>query len=161
MLQTLLAQRTVTDPHGRTWNVGIRWLPRRPRWVGWGPGRRRRQRSKYKEGSWVDGLDGLDIFSADFGDDPRVIPVIIGMAIVVFLAWFILLPIAILALDLLFLLLLAAATVAASVFFRRPWIVEAATADERRHWPVVGWAASKRKVAEVAYGLEHDSDPSR
>src|SRR6476660_1717758 len=39
MMRSLIDERTVRDPAGREWTVGIRWLPRRPTWLGWGPGR--------------------------------------------------------------------------------------------------------------------------
>jgi hypothetical protein len=58
-------------------------------------------------------------------------------------------------LDLLFLLLIAAAAVAMRVLFRRPWIVEAATDGDTRHWPVVGFRSSKAMVGEVSWALQN------
>jgi hypothetical protein len=146
---SLVAEQSVADPDGRTWVVGIRWLPRKPVWLGWGPrGKKREER----EWGWLDALNPLDALS--FGDGPSVLLAIVAIAAVVFMLWFFVLPVAILALDLLFLVLLAAVSVAARVFFRRPWIVEATTPGEQHQRPVVGYRASREMVENTARSIQ-------
>jgi hypothetical protein len=148
-LHRLLVRKVVTDPQGRRWTVGIRWLPRPPRWLGW---RRKRRRAERAEGpSWSDLLDVPDIAAAD---DIRVMLVIVALVLLAFSVWFFVLPVAILLLDLLFVLVLAGLAVFARVAFRRPWVVEARTAGETREWAVVGWRASRHKVDEVATQIQ-------
>jgi hypothetical protein len=150
-VKALISEQTVRDPGGREWKVGIRWLSRRPRWLGWGPGRRNKQKQQ-KDSDW----SWLDV--ADPGCMPDELPVlgaIVAVVIIVLLLWFAVLPIAVFALDLLFLLLIAAGGVGLRVFFRRPWIVEATTRGDTRHWPVVGFRSSKRMVGEVSWALQN------
>jgi hypothetical protein len=149
MQPSLIAQQSVTDPNGRAWTIGIRWLPRKPVWLGWGL---RRKKRGDREWGWLDGLDPLG--GLDFGDGPAVLLAIVAIAAAVFLLWFFVLPVAILALDLLFLLLLAALSVAARVLFRRPWIVEATTAGEQHQRPVVGSRASREMVENTARSIQ-------
>jgi hypothetical protein len=111
-----------------------------------GEAKKKRRRSRT---SWLDGFEVLDVF-----DDPGPTLVIIAVVGVALLAWFFVLPLAILLLDLVFVLLLAVAGVAVRVLFRRPWIVEAVSGDARLQWPVVGWRASRRSVAEVTQALQ-------
>ena len=149
MRASLLAQQSVTDPNGRPWTVGIRWLPRKPRWIGWGP---RRKKRKDRDWGW---LDAVDPFSAlDAADGPGSLAAIVAVAALVFLFWFFVLPVAILALDLLFVVLLAAVSVAARVLFRRPWIVEASTTGEQHQRPVVGYRASREMVDDTARSIQ-------
>ena len=147
-MRSLIGEQTVRDPGGREWTVGIRWLPRRPTWLGWGPGRTR------KSGSPSD-LEFLDLAGGCMPDDIPVLAAIAGVIVVLTLIWFAVLPIAVFALDLLFLLLVAAGGVAIRVLFRRPWIVEASTAGETRHWPVVGLRSSRALVGEVSWAIQN------
>jgi len=147
----MIAQQSVTDPDGRPWTVGIRWLPRKPHWIGWGPGRNEGKKRTEREWNWY---DGLDVFNLDFSDGPAPLAAIAAIAVFVFVLWFFVLPIAILALDLLFLLLLAAVSIATRVLFRRPWIVEATTPGEQHQRPVVGYRASKEMVDETARTIQ-------
>jgi hypothetical protein len=148
----LIAEEAVIDPAGREWKVGIRWLPRRPKWIGWGPGRNRKRKREPRDPSWFDGLD------LPIPDEFPGFLIVLAVIVVLLLAWFFVLPIAVFALDLLLLLLLAAAGVAARVFFRRPWIVEATTEGEVRRWPVVGFRSSREMVAEVSWALQNGRD---
>lgn len=146
-MRSLIGEQSVRDPGGREWTVGVRWLPRRPTWLGWGPGR------TTKAGS--SDLEWLDLANGCVPDD---IPVLAAIAVIVFvliLIWFAVLPIAVFALDLLFLLLVAAGGVATRVLFRRPWIVEASTEGETRHWPVVGLRSSRVLVGEVSWAIQN------
>ena len=89
---------------------------------------------------------------------PDDIPVLAAIGLIVFmliLIWFAVLPVAVFALDLLFVLLVAAGGVATRVLFRRPWIVEASTAGETRHWPVVGLRSSRALVGEVSWAIQN------
>jgi len=147
-MRSLIAGQTVRDPEGREWTVGIRWLPRRPTWLGWGPGRTR------KRGEPSD-LEFLDLAGGCMPDD---IPLLAGTAaviVVLILIWFAVLPVAVFALDLLFVLLLAAGGIAMRVLFRRPWTVEASTAGEARRWPVVGLRSSRAMVGEVSWAIRN------
>jgi len=141
-------EQRVCGPEGREWTVGVRWLPRRPTWLGWGPGRTR------KKGEPSD-LEWLDLAGGCMPDDIPVLGAIVAIIIVLTLIWFAVLPVAVFALDLLFVLILAAAGVATRVLFRRPWIVEASTEGEVRRWPVVGLGSSRAMVGEVVWAIEH------
>lgn len=143
---TRIGEQSVTDPGGREWTVGVRWLPRPPRWAGWGPGRNRER--EQHDLSWLDGAEIL------IPDEFPVLAAIGTVVVGLILAWFFVLPIAIFALDLLFLLLVTTGTIAARVLFRRPWIVEATTENEERHWPVVGFRSSRKMVGEVVWSLQ-------
>jgi hypothetical protein len=138
----------VTAPDGREWTVGVRWLPRLPRWLGWGFGRRRRARRE--QSRWWDVADIPDVF----GDSLTGWLIVVGFIIAFFLAWFFVFPVLFLLLDLLLVLLLAAGAVSTRVLFRRPWIVQAVSEDETREWPVVGWRASRDFARATAVRLE-------
>jgi hypothetical protein len=151
-VRDLLGRTAVTDPHGRAWTVGIRWLPRRPRWLGWGRPRRRQQRADARnDGSaWYD-----DAFPAlEFLDDSLAgLAAVVALALLIFVIWFAFIPIAVLVLDILFVVVLTIGGVAARVLFRRPWVIEASSEGERVRWPVVGFGASRASVREAAEAL--------
>ena len=149
MRASLIAQQSVTDPDGRPWTVGIRWLPRKPHWIGWGARGGKRQD---REWGWLDGFDPS--IGLDFADGPGALVAVVVITATLFLVWFFVLPVAILALDLLFLLLLAAFGIATRLLFRRPWIVEATTPGEQHQRPVVGYRASKEMVDETARTIQ-------
>ena len=98
--------------------------------------------------------DGLDVFNLDFSDGPARLPRLLRSLWWCSWSWFFVLPIAILAVDLLFVLLLAAVSIATRVLFRRPWIVEATTPGEQHQRPVVGYRASKEMVDDTARTIE-------
>jgi hypothetical protein len=135
--------RTVVAPDGKEWKVGIRWLPRKPRWKGWGF-----KRSKRRASEW------LEITDLPIPDSLSALLIVIGIVIVLVLAWFFVFPVLFLLLDVLIVLVLAGAAVATRVLFRRPWIVQAVSDDETKEWPVVGWRASRDFAAAVAVRLE-------
>jgi hypothetical protein len=148
----LLGRTVVTDPHGRSWDVGIRWLPRRPRWLGWGT-RSRRERWARERGDGSSWLDDLAL-PLEFADDSLAgLVAVVALALLVFVIWFAVIPIAVLVLDVLFVVVLAVGGVAARLLFGRPWIVEAVSEGERVHWPVVGFGASRRAVRDAAEAL--------
>jgi hypothetical protein len=134
--------RQVVAADRRRWTVGIRWLPRRPRWFGWGFGWKRRKRGD--SSSWRDGG-----FEADEGT-----LIIVVVLVAVIFAWFFVLPVLVLLLDVLLLLLIACVAIATRVLFRRPWIVEARSGTEALEWPVVGWRNALERVDHVVARLE-------
>jgi hypothetical protein len=149
MRASLIAQQSVTDPNGRLWTIGIRWLPRPPRWIGWRP---RRKKSEDRGWGWLDAVDPIDALS--IGDELGPVAAIAAIIAMLLLLWFFVVPIAILVLDLLFVVLLAAGGVAARVLFRRPWIVEATTPGEKHQRPVVGYRASREVVEATARAIQ-------
>lgn len=140
------SQQTVVAPDGREWNVGIRWLPRRPKWVGWGFGRARRAKSS----EWWHVLDIPD----GGGDSLPIVLIVVGAIIVLALAWLVVFPVLIFLVDLLLVVLIAAGAVAVRMLFRRPWIVQAVSGDATKEWPVVGWRASSQRAVAIAHRIE-------
>ena len=131
------------SPDGREWTVGVRWLPRRPKWFGWGFGWKRRKRGNASD--WAEGFGGLD------GEGGIIILLVL---VAVIFAWFFVFPVLVFLLDLLLLVLIALGAIAFRVLFRRPWIVEATSGDDELTWPVVGWHASLERVDHVAARLQ-------
>jgi hypothetical protein len=76
------------------------------------------------------------------------------VVVVLFLAWLVILPVAILLLDIAFLMLIAVAGIATRMLFKRPWIIEATTSGEHHRCAIVGWRASQRAVDQIARALE-------
>ena len=77
--------------------------------------------------------------------------VLIGVVVVVLVAYFVVIPLLFAVIDALVLVVLVAAAIVGRVLFRRPWRVEARAADDTVHtWEVVGWRASGDHVALVA-----------
>ncbi len=153
----LIKRRSATEPSGTTWTVGVRWIPRGPKWIGWGFRRKRAKEAKTK-GRSKGLLDGMDLLDAI--DEPGVIAAIAVIALIVVLGWFIVVPLTILVLDIIFVLLVAALGVAFRVLFRRPWTVEATSPEGRLEWPVVGFLASRRAVDQVVQALELGQTPT-
>ena len=141
--------RHVHAPDGREWAVGVRWLPRRPKWFGWGF--RARRKGRDSDGSeWWHILDIPDVA----GDSLTVFLIIVGVFIAIVLAWVFVFPVLFFLLDLLVLVVIAIVAVALRVLFRRPWIVQATSGDETLTWPVVGWRASQQRVDAVTARLQ-------
>jgi hypothetical protein len=140
----LLAERRVSDPSGREWRIGIRWLPRRPTWVGLGFRRRRRHSPRTSKNRfwWADLLD--------IGDVPAAIAVVVVLLAALVFAWFVLVPILVLLLDVLLVAILVTGAVSVRVLFRRPWTVRATTDDSNLQWGVAGYRAARRSVHETA-----------
>jgi hypothetical protein len=137
------------DPQGRTWRVRVLWLPRHSllvrRFGGW----RRRRRDK---DSWLDPFDGIP--GADVDDLVFGVLVVVGLVLVVGLAWWVVLPLLLLVLDALIIALLLVAGVAVRVLLRRPWSVEATPSEgEPLTRSVVGWRAALRERDALAAAL--------
>ena len=138
--------------------MSIRWLPRPPRWRGWG----------FRSGSSARAVDEKNADNREWLEAaPSVLDrgnlwpsgCLIALAVGAFFvaAWFFVLPLLAFALDLFLVVGIAAAGVAARLLFRRPWIIEAeepSRVGERREWLVVGRPAASRTIREVATALE-------
>jgi hypothetical protein len=139
--------RQVTAPDGTVHTVRIEWVGNAVRRA---PGRlsRRVQRMARAGGDVADA--GC---APDLGD---VVTAILLVVVLVFLVVFVL-PIAWGLLELLLIVLLAAAVWAVRVLFRRPWsIVHRAQAGdiELDRWSVVGWRQAHRVMVEAAASIE-------
>ncbi|WP_117211982.1 hypothetical protein [Allorhizocola rhizosphaerae] len=143
----------VTTPEGRGWAVRVVWQPRwralARQFGGW----RRKRRSS----GWGDGVGD---FVPAFGDDIlAVIAVIVGMVLFGVLFWFVLLPLVLLIVDVLVVVLLMLLAIPARVLLRRPWTVEAASADpdgDTESWfaaDVVGWRRALDTRDDIAQKL--------
>lgn len=135
----------VTALDGRTWTVRRRWVPRHAslvrRW--W-----QRKRSRRGDGAgWFDVATGFDL-----DDLWWVALAVAAIAFLVILG----VPIVLALLDVVLLLVLTAGGIVARVLLRRPWTVQATTADgsvlERQ---VVGWRRAGDEVRALAHELQH------
>jgi hypothetical protein len=132
----------VIAPDGARWRVRRRWLGGRrgPRWRGMSVG---------DVGGSV-----FDLIGAGGDSLLGVIGFAFALAAAVALIVFFLLPLAILAVELLVFLVVVGLGVAARIVFRRPWLLEASDGVMTRRWVVSGWGASRAALAEIAAGLE-------
>jgi hypothetical protein len=131
-------RRTVTDPHGRTWKIGRRWLPKRPRFA----------RADIPDV----GPGNIDLPGDDLGVFGIILGAIVGIVVVVVLALLLFNVIAI-ALELLIVIVVALAGVIGRVVFRRPWTVFARSGDQRYETRVVGYLNSRRTIEDVSSRL--------
>ena len=145
-------QREVTAPDGRTWRVGIRWLRRRPRWVGWGFRKQRASRRGDERSAWSEAI--VDGGLGELPDAPSAIVFALVMVVVLVLSWFFLFPVLIFLFDALIVLVVAATSIGSQVVLRRPWVVEATTADETSRWAAPNWRATRRLVNVAAHTIE-------
>lgn len=156
------AQRQTVDA---TWRVRRRWLPGHA-WYArrWGAWRRRR-----KVDDAVDLADlplggGGGWSPTDLLDDILIgVAVLAAFAVVVWLLWFVLLPILLGFLDVLFVLVAGIIGLVGKELFRRPWTVSADGPDnQHREWKVVGWrrAGRVRHAVEEALVSGADADAS-
>lgn len=65
------------------------------------------------------------------------------------------------AIELVVLLVIAAAGIVGRLLFRRPWTVRARNSDRQLEWKVRGWRASGDIVDEVARRIVAGDDPSQ
>jgi hypothetical protein len=137
-----VGRRIVTDPQGRRWRVRRRWLvaPVRPRWRG---------------------ADGgfFDVPDIGVGDADGLLGAIVAVVVIVILAAFVafyLLPLAILLVEVLIFVVLAAAGIAGRLLLRRPWTLEAEALDggPKMMWSVAGWRDSRDALDEIATAVE-------
>jgi hypothetical protein len=145
-----MASRVVQAPNGQQWAVRRRWAPRLGNQTL--PGRAASRLRRIIR--WAKDLLGhADI--TDIGcllDDIAVVfGVLIVLGLVVTLLVLVVVPLLVALLDLVLVLLLAVLGVLARVVFRRPWTIEARSADGAvQRWPVVGWRASRERRDEIA-----------
>ena len=147
-----LGPRRVMAPDGVEWQVGRRWLTRRPKL-----GRPRQGKiaadTAYNLGSGLPDLGNLD-----FGEG-----LLLTVAAVAVLL--ILIPVLFFGLELIILGVLLAAGVIARTVLRQAWVVEARstdplTAGRRLEWRVRGWRKSGRLIAQVTSDLTAGREPS-
>jgi hypothetical protein len=141
--------RKVVDPDGVRWRVLRRWWvsPVVPRWRG------------ARDGGGIDGVPdlGLDLDDGIFG---AIAVVLVILAVAALLAFWIL-PLAILVVEVLAFVVLAAAGLAGRLAFRRPWRLEARSdAGTRLTWHVAGWRDSRDALAAIATALENGRPPA-
>ena len=131
-----------TTPAGTEWRVRVVWQPRwqalARRFVAW-----RRNRRGGADWDPTAGLDAADNLLVGLA-------IVVGIILFGLLFWFLLLPLLLLVVDLLVVLVLLALAIPARVLLRRPWTIEAVTANpngrERRLvTQTVGW----RKALEM------------
>jgi hypothetical protein len=112
-------------------------------------GRKRRSETGERT-KWYDFLD-IPVFGEDFG----VVAIVLAVALVLVLLWFVAMPLLAPLIGLLgqlaWLLLLIPLVFTWNVIGRRPWIVDAVSVDGTRlaSWKVSGWLASGRLEREV------------
>lgn len=141
----------VTDPSRIEWEVRVVWAPRhRALFRRIGAWRRERRKDDGGDGSWA------DLFDLSGGEDGWVVVFLLAVFAVILLgllAWWVLIPLLLLLLDALILFVLLLAGLAARVFVRRPWTVEATCADATRQIEVAGWRRALRARDGIANGL--------
>jgi hypothetical protein len=133
--------RKVVDPDGVRWRVLRRWWvsPVTPRW----------------RGARDDGIDVVPDLGLDLADGlfAAIAAVFAILAVAAFLAFWVL-PLAILVVEVLAFVVLAAAGLAGRVAFRRPWRLEARSdGGTRLTWRVAGWRDSREALAAIATAL--------
>lgn len=158
------SRERVAAPDGTSWTVGRKWLPRPPRSVrkviDWlleprnsasVPDAPRLESRGSDWGGSVDGIGTLLEGGAEGGPAGCLVALLLGLAAVV-LIW-VVVPVLVFALDLLLVLLIAAAAVAGRVLFRRPWTVVARSDARDYEWAVVGWKASGRAIHVIEQAI--------
>lgn len=139
---------TITGPDGRQWTVRRRLAPRLGAETVFGRARRR-------VGSVINRTtNGLDVADGCLAFDLDAIVVVLLVLVALLLLIFVVIPLLVVIVDLVILLLLALLGIVARVVFRRPWVLEAASSDGRRHqWRVVGWRRSGEQCRHIAQML--------
>ncbi len=139
---------TITGPDGRQWTVRRRLAPRLGAETVLGRVRRR------VAGVMNRTTDGLDVADGCLSFDLDAIVVVILVLAALLLVVFVVIPLLVVIVDLAILLLLAFLGIVARVVLRRPWVLEAASNDGRRHqWRVVGWRRSGEQCRHIAQML--------
>ena len=135
------------DPSHTEWLVRVRWRPRHEalfrRWGGW------RRRKRHNAGDSLDPTGGFDIFSP-----VDSITALVAIVIAALVFWWIALPLLLLLADAVFLLIVVIAGIVLRVGLRRPWLVDAVSADHSFELPIVGWRRALRARDGIANGLQ-------
>lgn len=149
--------RRVTGPDGRTWTVRRRLLPALGDETVWGRFRRRWSAAWTRLRRRV-GRPGVEALG--LADVPSGIGVMVLVLAVVALTLTLVLPVAIAVIDLVVLLAVGGAGLAARCSARRPWRIEVRADDGTQGWDdVIGWRAGTRRAREIAERLEIGADP--
>ncbi|HXE44697.1 MAG TPA: hypothetical protein VN635_05820 [Conexibacter sp.] len=151
----------MTAPDGERWHVGRRWLSRPPP----KPWSRRRPRERVDGGgdasSWFDALSFVD-----FGDGGDFLGGVIAAALVaalLVLLVFAILPLLGLAFELALVIGVFASGLFGRVVLRRPWTIEAVSAEDPRRrvgFAVTGWRRSRRAIGALAEAIATTGPPS-
>ncbi|HWI71985.1 MAG TPA: hypothetical protein VNT55_08525 [Baekduia sp.] len=136
--------REVVDPDGVTWRIRRRWAV-------------------------VDvdppAVRFFDPTAWDFVTDATIFGVVAAVAFLACAALFafVILPLALLVLEVAFFVAALVVGVAARVLLRRPWTLladaDAHGPDTRFSWRVAGWRASREAIDEIAAGLRNGLRP--
>jgi hypothetical protein len=137
---------SVTSPDGQDWVVGRRLAPRLGNESAWA---RFHKRFRKVVSRTVDGVDVVDPGCLEvFGEG---IVVALGVILFLLILFFVAIPLLVAVVDILIVIALALAGIAARIVFRRPWVIEARNDDDQVYrWRVVGWKASGERVGEIA-----------
>lgn len=146
-----LRARRVVAPDGVEWQVGRRWLTRRPRFG------RPRQGEIAAESLNNIGPGWPDFGSVDLGEELLLAAAIVAFVLIV-------VPILFFGIELIILGALLAAGVIARTVLRQPWMIEARstgplTSARRLEWSVRGWRNSGRLIDQVASDLSAGREP--
>ncbi len=137
----------VTDPSRTEWTVCVRWRPRHEalfrRFGGW---RRKKKRNAADE---LDPTSGFDLLGPV---DSLTALVVLVVALAVF--WWVALPLMLLLLDAVFVLIVVLIGMVVRVALRRPWLVDAVSAEQSFELPVIGWKRALRARDGIAGGLK-------
>ena len=132
----------MTDPGGKRWRVGIRWLPWPLRFRG---------DARLDPGA-VDWLP----FGFDAGGGITVLLVVVGVVLLLTVA----LPVVIFAVEVVILAVLAAAGLLSRLILRRPWtIVARSERGEVRQWHVKGWGTARAAVDDISRAIGAGVEP--
>jgi hypothetical protein len=131
-----------TDPSGKRWRVGIRWLPWPLRFRG----------DARLDPAAVDWLP----FELSAGGGVTLLAIVVGVILLLTVA----LPVVIFAVEVVVLVVLAVAGLVGRVILRRPWtIVARSDRDEVRQWRVTGWGAAQAAVDDIARSIGAGIEP--
>lgn len=134
------------------WKVERHWAPRHSwlvrRWGAW-----KRKRDKFDDaGNVID--QGSSSWMPDSGDDLLIgIAIVIGLIVFGLFAWFLLIPLVLVIVDLIFVIIAVALGLFAKVLLRRPWLVTADRLNEHYEWHIVGWRKAGRARDVIAQQL--------
>ena|SRR5215472_5106017 len=143
-MSSQLGRRKVVAPDGVEWQVGRRWLTRRPHW-----GRPRRDVSSGSLETVGSALP--DVANIDFGEG-----LLLAAAVVVVVL--ILIPVLFFGVELVIVGTLLAAGLVGRTVLRQPWVIEARSTDpltsgRQVEWRVRGWRKSEKLISEVVDDL--------
>jgi hypothetical protein len=149
--------KEVVAPDGRAWTVRRRWDPRDPDRKRPFEEVRRQLSTRRQEFTAGDLFEGGAHGVGGLAEGGGIGFLLLLLIFAVALAWFVVVPLFFLAVEVVVVVTLLVAGVAGRVLLRRPWIVEATDDWTIHRWEVVGWRASgdhARLVAEqLAAGM--------